>query len=253
MSTPLWVGELAEQFWATAGEPPPFPRDLQRAVALALPLAIVDLPRLRVAAIDTWLARNRSACRLGVGDRRLRACLVAHGGCGVVFLDGADPPAEHRFSLAHETAHFLVDYWQPRARAVARLGPPVLEVLDGRRAPAPTERIDAVLASVPLGAHVHLMDRTPDRHLASAREDAAERRADLLALEMLAPWAAVEAALAEALDAAGRDGAAVRRVAVDLLITIFGLPVAVATSYAPRFVPPEPTASPFLQRLGLAP
>ena len=247
MSAPLWVSELAEWFWAAAGQPPPFPRDLRQAVLLALPLGIVDLPRLRVAAIDVWLARRAAACRMGVADRPLRACLVAHGGAGLVFLDGADPPDEHRFSLAHETAHFLVDYWQPRQRAAARLGPAALEVLDGLRPPTRVERVDAALAGVPLNVHVHLMDRTPDGHAASTRENAAERRADLLALELLAPRDAVEAALAPLPPATRRADAA------RLLAGTFGLPSPVAAAYAASFAQPEPSASPFLRRLGLAP
>jgi hypothetical protein len=247
VSAPLWVAELAERFWAAAGEPPPFPRDLRNAVLLAVPLGIVDLPRLRVAAVDAWLAERGAACGVGVADRRLRACLVAHRGAGLVFLDGADPPDERRFSLAHETAHFLADYWRPRERAAARLGPAALEVLDGRRPPTRTERVDAVLARVPLGVHVHLMDRTPDGHAAGAREDAAEHHADLLALELLAPRDAVETALA-ALPPATHLG-----VAVDLLVGTFGLPRAVAAAYAASFAPCQPPASPFLRRLGLAP
>jgi hypothetical protein len=248
VSAPLWVSELAEQFWAAAGEPPPFPRDLRVPVLLGLPLAIMDLPRLRLAAVDAWLAERGYGCRLAVADRPLRACLVAYRGCNVVFLDGADSPAEQRYSLAHEVAHFLVDYWRPRERAVARLGPAVLAVLDGRRPPTLTERIDATLASVSLGAQVHLMDRTPDGYAPSTREDAAERHADLLALELLAPRAAVEAALAA--ECGGRQpGAGVRR-AADLLVDRFGLPPAVAAAYAAGFAPPARAPSPFLRRLG---
>ncbi len=254
MSTPRWVVELAERFWAATGvkaaggspSPPPFPRDLRGAMAFALPLGLDDPPRLCIDTVNAWLARRDLPCRLGGRNRPLRACLMAYGGAGLVLLDGADPPAEQRFSLAHEVAHFLVDYWQPRERAVARLGPTVLKVLDGQRPPTAAERVDALLAQVPLGVHVHLMDRTPDGHPAGLAEDAAERRADLLALELLAPRDAVEAAL-------GALGGPRRHAEIAaLLVEQFGLPPAIAAAYAATFAPAAPGRS-FLRQLGLAP
>ncbi|HZQ09243.1 MAG TPA: ImmA/IrrE family metallo-endopeptidase [Anaerolineae bacterium] len=35
----------------------------------------------------------------------------------MIFLDGSDPANEQRITVAHEIAHFLVDYQMPRARA----------------------------------------------------------------------------------------------------------------------------------------
>jgi len=256
----LITEELAERFWADAGGPPPYPRDLQAAIAYACPLGVVEIGGLSVAAVETWLAercpRLRGAgsvqhgCRLGVAERSLRACLVARAGEGLVFVDAADPPAERRFSLAHEIAHFLADYRRPRERAAARLGPAVLAVLDGLRPPTAVERIDAVLARVPLGIHVHLLERTADGLAARAAIARAERHADQLALELLAPRAAVASALAaRALPPAGSPA---RRAAVAaLLVADFGLPPAIATAYAATFSPPEPAAAPFLRRLGL--
>jgi hypothetical protein len=248
VSVPLWVGEAAAAFWERAGGEEPFPRNLRGPIAYALPLGVVLLPRLRVAGVDDWLAAQGLPCAVSVRDRPLRACLVARHGQGFVFVDGTDPDDEQRFSLAHELAHFLRDYAHPRDRAVARLGPDILAVLDGLRLPTHAERIDAVLASVPLGVHVHLMDRTPDGHPPGVREDAAERQADLLALELLAPRAAVEAALAPP-----GPHAADRRAIVACLTATFGLPAAIATAYAGTLAPAAPAPSPFLRRLGLAP
>lgn len=239
--TELLVVELARRFWEQAGEIEPFPRELRRAVAYALPLGIVELPRLGLGGLRHYLTRRGLGCAPGGADRRLRAALVARVGQGLVFLDGTDPPDERRFSLAHELAHFLADYWLPRRRAARQVGPGSLEVLDGRRAATRVERIDAALASVALAAHVHLMERTPDGHPAGAAIGRAERAADALALELLAP---TEVALAVLEVAPGRPAAA--------LAERFGLPPGVAEAYAARLGPLESPAAPLLRRLGLA-
>src|SRR5205085_3975397 len=111
----------------------------------------------------------------GGPDRPLRGCLLACDGAGFIFLDAADPPAERTFSLAHELAHFLRDYWRPRQRAFAALGGSVREVFDGGRAPRREERLHALLRGVSLGPHVHLMARdggTPPPEVAAAESDA---------------------------------------------------------------------------------
>lgn len=218
--TPIWVEELAARFWAAGSAPPAFPRDLTRAVTAALPVSVIDLPALRLGGVCDWLARCGVRCPLAEPDRLLRACLFASGGAGFVFLDRDDPPAERRFSLAHEVAHFLRDYDAPRRRAAKALGSEVLEVLDGRRPPTPAERVHAVLRQVPVGPHAHLLRRDADGEARSPAERAAETAADRLAFELLAP--------AELL-ADKRD----RRVIERRLRDEFGLPDGAACDYAP--------------------
>lgn len=238
----LFVAELAAAFWSLAGRPGLFPRDLQRALALALPVAVVELPGLRLAALADWLARHGAACPLGGPDRPLRAGLVARAGRGLVFLDGTDPDDERRFSLAHETAHFLADYWWPRRQAERRLGPAALEVLDSQRRPTPAERVDAALAGLALGPHVHLMERTPSGHPAGSARGAAEQAADALALELLAP----EAEAGPIARAAASDQEAATELAAR-----FGLPPAVARAYAQTLRPAEGEGAALLRMLGL--
>lgn len=235
--TALWIHEVAERFWADSGSPPSgFPRDLREAATWALAVGLEALPRLSIRSVDAWLARRDSQLRLLLPDRPLRACMVVHEGNGILFVDAADPDDEQRFSLAHEIAHYLVEYAVPRDRARARLGDGILSVLHGRLAASREERIAAVLSGVSLETCFHLMERTPDGHLPGRNVSDAERCADDLALELLAPFEAVRAGLAD-----GADRAAVET----LLCTTFGLPSTVAGAFARRLAPEPPAGSLF--------
>lgn len=68
------------------------------------------------------------------------------GSRNFVLLDDADTPAEQRFSLAHEVAHFLLDYLQPREATRRKLGETALEVVDGLR---PARRQGQTIAKLP--------------------------------------------------------------------------------------------------------
>lgn len=221
---------IAQEFWAAAGGPGPFPRDLDDAVAWALPLAVTRLPRLRVRDAGAWLRANDMPFHHSGPDRPLHGCLIAFGGKGWVLLDGTDPADERRFSLAHEVAHFLLDYLEPRRVAVRRLDQSILDVFDGVRLPTTAERIDAVIGDVRIGAHTHLMERRPDGVLGCGAIAGVEGRADRLALELLAPAGEV----AHCLGFSGRPAqfAAGQRPILDVLVTSFGLPQNVAASYA---------------------
>jgi hypothetical protein len=240
MTVPWWVVELARAFWVQVGGPEPFPRNLRRSIACAFPLAIVEQPSLSTGVVREWLRRRHIAYPLRGADRLLRACLIARGDGGVVFLDGSDEAAERRFSLAHELAHFLRHYWQPRRRACERLGDQVLAVFDGRRAPDPLERVQALFAGVPLGFHAHLMGRDARQGRPAGEVSVAEEEADRLAYELLAPAEVVAARLGQG----SRDEAAA------FLRESFGLPVTPANDYAELLLP-APPLDPLLRRLGL--
>ena len=224
-----WVRSMAEQFWKKAGESGPFPRDLERAVnTIPLPLAIIKLPNLWLSRIDDWLKTQGIPSVRSGRDRPLRGCTVAFGGKGVVFLDGSDDPYELRFTLAHEVAHFLLDYLQVRESLVSNLGPEIALVLDGRRAPAPEERIDAILAGTCLGVHTHFMDRDGDEM--PGRIGTVETRADRFALELVAPASEVYRRLSSALRRKPHD-CRVRSVTL-VLTTKLGLPGSIASAYS---------------------
>ncbi|MBE0448499.1 MAG: ImmA/IrrE family metallo-endopeptidase [Actinobacteria bacterium] len=179
---------LAREFWATSKLPENFPRDIERAIALALPLAIIKLPLLKADKVQSWLEQKGLAFSLPYDRRELMGCLVAHRGRGIIFINGTDCIEEQRYTLAHEAAHFLCDYLIPRQQVVNALGDQIIDVLDGVRAASLAERADAILSHVRLGAHIHLMPKQDGNEEATYIEDA-EHEADDLALELVAPRA----------------------------------------------------------------
>lgn len=242
MRVPLWAAASAAAFWSQAGGEEPFPRTLRGPLARGeLDVTVKEVPGLCVRAVDRYLAGLGVAGAAGTADRPLRACLVARDGAGFIFLDAGDAPAERTFSLAHELAHFLRHYWEPRRRAARRVGPGAADVFDGRRPATPAERVRALVAGAPLGFFHHLLERGPRRELLRPEVAEAEEDADRLAFELLAPARAVAGRL-------GARGRHTRARVTRLLEADFGLPPAQADAYADLLVPRR-AEDPFLKRL----
>lgn len=184
--------DVAQRLWVQARLPERYPRDIEQAISLVLPVAIVKLPALTTTEVVHWLARNELAVDVDTRPADLMGCLVANRGHGIVFVCGGDPPDEQRLTIAHEVAHFVRHYLFPRERVLRALGGKIEAVLDGDREPTPEERVAGVLAGVRVGAHVHLMPRagSGDRRVSTAEEEA-----DDLGLELVAPREAVLAFL----------------------------------------------------------
>ena len=223
------IENIAQEFWALAGGAGRLPCDMQTAIILALPLEIYPVPALRAGHVLAWARRVKIAHRIGGRDRRLHGCLLAGRGKGTIFVDASDAGEEQRFTLAHELAHFLLDYLLPRQRVLSVLGPSILPVLDGERTPTVEERVHAVMSSVHLGVMSHVMER-PESGLPTNLVIAIENRADRLALELLAPAQSLYALMQQATAPKGFDA----RLAflTQSLTGQYGLPGAIAASYA---------------------
>ncbi len=232
MSRAALIENTAQGFWALAGGAPGYPCDMKAAITLALPLEVYPVPGLRVSHVLAWEQRVNIAHRIRGRNRRLHGCLIADRGKGTIFFDTHDLEAEQRFTLAHELAHFLLDYQAPRQRAVTILGPSILAVLDGERPPTRTERLHAVLSMVPLGVMSHFMER-PDKGLPINPVLDIEDRADRLALELLAPTAPLHELIQQATAPKGFD--ARLSFLSQLLVKEYGLPAVIVSSYA-RFL-----------------
>jgi hypothetical protein len=183
------IVDAAEAFWKAAGGRKRYgmPPDLERAVAFALPLGVCRMPALSTAKVAAVLERIGTIPWSVSPDRPLRGCLIADVGVGLVFLDGDDPPEERRYSLAHEVAHFLLHYLQPRRRVLDELGASMAAVLDRERPPSDGERFSSALRNIVLEPFRHAMVRSPDGGISHFRTRLIESEADGLALEILVP------------------------------------------------------------------
>lgn len=217
--------EAVNQFWQRCGEAEPFPRSLERGVALALPVALIKLPRLMLQDIESWLERRGALFSFNCRSRAVRGCLIAFGGQGLIFVDGADPDDERRFTVAHEAGHFIIDYWLLREAAIEKFGGRIAEVFDGLRRPDVTERVHAVLAGTELGVYTRLMEREGG---GSAGVWEVEDRADRVALALLAPPDEVLSST----DTSAANFVERRAEMTRALRERYGLPAAVAAGYA---------------------
>jgi hypothetical protein len=234
---PYLIEHTAQEFWALAGEPVSqesdrLPRDIRTAITLALPLEVYPVPTLRVSHVLSWTRRTGVAHRIRGSDRRLHGCLLADRGKGTIFVDANDADDEQRFTLAHELAHFLLDYQLPRQRALDALGSSILPILDGERAPTLEQRLHAVMSEVHLGTLSHVMER-PEHGLPTNLVLDIENRADMLALELLAPQQALQALMRQTTAPQGYEARLV--FATQHITQRYGLPAAIAASYA-RYV-----------------
>lgn len=213
-------------FWSLSGEPESFPRSLERPLALALPVALVKLPRLQLKDIENWLLHRDVPFSFHCQSRYVRGCLVACGGKGIIFVDGTDPIDQIRVTLAHEIAHFLLDYWLPRCRAIQNLGASIVEVLDGIRPPSIEERVHSLLVGLQIGIHTNLLERghnDADLNTIWHIED----KADKIAVALLAPPDTV----LQQSDLSAKSFQERKDSIVSTLTSEFGLPTAIAEAY----------------------
>ncbi|HEV3449195.1 MAG TPA: hypothetical protein VG099_31450 [Gemmataceae bacterium] len=184
---------LAARFWEEYGKEEPFPRDLECVILRAKPsLAIISLPRLSPAAVRSLLARRGHLVALDTAERWLNGCFYACKDLSFIFVEEGLTSEWRRAVIAHEFGHCLAHYETPRRRVTRRLGASVLPVVDGVRRATGAEELSASLAGVRIESYVHFMDRNPDGTYIEPVNQA-ERDADDLGLELLAPWRAVSA------------------------------------------------------------
>jgi hypothetical protein len=179
-----WLEEAVRLSKLSAGER--FPRQLEEEVECFLPVFLVKLPALTTHQVRDWLGGWNIAVEVPEKNRSIHGCMVAARKRGFIFWDSEDDGPVQRFTLAHEVAHFVLDFLQPRKRALEALGPRMDEVFDGKREPNPVEGLSAMLKRIPL-AQLRLLDRGPAGIICTGQVDASERRADRLAFELLAP------------------------------------------------------------------
>ncbi|QSQ25163.1 ImmA/IrrE family metallo-endopeptidase [Pyxidicoccus parkwayensis] len=216
--TAPWLEEAVSVFGSR--EPPSFPRKIAEDILLRLRITIVPQPHPTPDSMSQWLVQRKYPCQASAFPETVHGCMVWIGKVGILFHDSAEDPAEQRFTLAHEASHFVLDHLLPRRRAMEVFGQSILEVLDGKRGPTPEESMTALFERVSLKPS-NLIRRSESGHYTHGAVVESERRADQLALELLAP-----AALARPLLEGASETAAAERV-----LLRFGLPVHVARAY----------------------
>jgi len=232
MDSTVLIENTAQEFWAFTGGAPSYPCDIKTAITWTLPLEVYAVPQLRVNDVLAWTQRVHITLLIHERNRRLHGCLIAYRGNGTIFFDDDDAENEQRFTLAHELAHFLLDYQAPRQRAVSILGSSILPVLDGDRPPTRAERLHAVLSTVHLGVMSHVMER-PDEGLPTNVVIDIEDRANRLAVELLAPALPLYELMGQAIALRGFSTRLIYL--TQHLAAEYGLPETIASSYA-RFV-----------------
>jgi hypothetical protein len=231
------IEQVTASFWTLVGCTPNYPCDLEAIILWSQPtdfhLTCDSIPKLDVNAVNARAQRLDIQYRFTGPNRRLRGCLLADRGSGCILFDANDPKDEQRFTIAHELAHFLADYYLPRTRALQLIGETIRPVLDGLRQPNLTERTHAAIMNVHLGVLGRLMER-PDEGLPESTVLMVEDRADRIALEIMAPADALLIRLAQLVRQPGAP------TQVDWLISVlkdeYGLPSTIASAYARELV-----------------
>ena len=116
------ISVIAREFWKTAGYNEKVPKDIYGAVNLVLPLDIINLSELSLRKIVLWLKKRNVTLNISIDDRALHGFILTYKGSGFIFINGTDSENERRYTVAHETSHFLLDYKIPRDRAIEKLG-----------------------------------------------------------------------------------------------------------------------------------
>ncbi|GAK61107.1 hypothetical protein U27_01005 [Candidatus Vecturithrix granuli] len=243
------ISDIAESFWKKAGGVTCWPCDLERAIALVLPLDIVLLSDLTIKRIEEWFHQRHTYYQFPGKRTRLHGCLLVYRGVGFVFIDGSDSKEERLFTLAHEVSHFIVEYVQPRLKACELLGEEIIEVLDGLRPPSVEERIESIMSAINIKPHVHLLEHGGTGASARSSIWQAEDRADELALELVAPAEIVLSDLKATFDSMSYFECC--HVAADILTQKFGLPGNVAKTYARQLAQALTGGPSVLSSLGL--
>ena len=224
-----WLDQAATDFWTQIGRELPFPRNLEMVVSRGLPINHIALPNLNVKRIEQWFLERQAPYQLLCQNRALYGCIVAMRGHGFLFVDQSDSEAERRFTIAHEIAHFLLDYVTPRQKVLDVFGDSIRPVLDGERTPTRLELIDAMLSKVNFGVYVDMMPRSAQGGIDQGAILCAEDNADQLAFELLAP---AEHVLNQPAVLQTKLPFARTRVIASLLMTEYGLPKQLAFRYS---------------------
>lgn len=170
-----------------------------------------------------------------VQDRLLHGFLLTQHGDGIIFINGTDSEPERRFTLAHEVAHFLIEYYLPRQKAIREFGEGIIEVLNGLRKPTVDERVHGLVKSISVKTSTHLVEKFGKGDFLKHKIWQAENDADELAIELLAPFHKVCLIVKSMPDTTDTSHNLLGEV-YELLTNRFLLPESISDNYSHRIV-----------------
>ena len=206
-----------------------FPRELRHGLHCGLSNYVgrrcaVPAPRRRAPMAKQMPCRARAS-------RPTAAACLARGLATASSSSMETTAPTNSFSLAHELAHFLRHYRQPRELAGRHFGAGTVAVFDGLRPPTAWERVHSLI-DVPLGLHLHLMERRPSRQVRTEDRGPGGSRSRPARVRTPRPAAEVASRFAVGVGDEGRQRLA------GLLQSDFGFPPEQANDYARLPAPP---------------
>jgi len=226
----LKIEKIATDFWQLSRLSLEFPLDIERAISRTQPLFIISLPQLSISKIECFLKEKNIPYLLNSENKSLHGFILIQKNCGYIFINGTDSPQERRFTLAHELAHYLIDYAIPRQKVIDLYGNEITEVLDGNREPTIEENIQGIISNISLKPFFHLLDESELSGFDRIAVWQAEEQADHLALELMAPQRQILSDLDSLNLKENFHYYKIKLLA--LLLEKYGLPVPIAQSYS---------------------
>lgn len=163
---------------------------LKGAIDATNRVRVRKVKKLTVEKVQERLSRSQIDIELTY-KADIEGFLIVVGGDALIFLD-PDPPERFQFNLAHEIAHYLIEYHHPASRVQRGLGMEALQMKNGEVALSIEMRIKAFLMKINIQPFTHLLDLSGLSARDRIRVSNAEINADRLAFELLAPFQQVK-------------------------------------------------------------
>jgi hypothetical protein len=229
---PSYIEVIAREFWKRTGQKVEPPYDIAGAISLLLPIDIVSLSDLTLGKINRWLSDNGIQIPIDVNDRYLHGFVLIGRGTGFMFVNGTDGEDERRFTIAHEASHFIMDYKIPREKAIQKMGTSIQDVLDGTREATMEEQVDGLINGISVRSFIHLLEKEGDGSFESVEIFDVENKADMLAIELLAPH--LEVIKATLNGQQKMSFSLFDQYCLDILVSKYKLPIPIAKQYSKR-------------------